>query len=235
MTGSSAEGAPIEPVPAPAPRLGLRDPALLRKVAQLYAVALILVLVDQGVKYDVVDKLTTRFDGLATVSERLAALYGPPPPQGYDGLHFRPRRAPRGDPNDPPGGVILSQCCLMIRYTENPGAAFGLFRRFPASARGPLFHLVSIGAVVLITFYFLRLTGSRQERWARIGLPLVLGGALGNWVDRLARGFVIDFIEAHWREVYSWPSFNVADSAIVVGVALLVIDGFVRKERKPAA
>jgi signal peptidase II len=235
MTGSSAEGAPVEPVPAPAPRLGLRDPAMLRKVARLYAVALALVLVDQGVKYDVVDKLTTRFEGLGTVGERLAALYGTPPPQGYDGLHFRPRHAPRGDPNDPPGGVVLSECCLMIRYTENPGAAFGLFRRFPASARGPLFHLVSIGAVVLITTYFLRLTGSRQERWARIGLPLVLGGALGNWVDRLARGFVIDFIEAHWREVYSWPSFNVADSAIVVGVALLVIDGFVRKERKPAA
>ena len=89
--------------------------------------------------------------------------------------------------------------------------------------------------MVLITAYFLRLSGGRQERWARIGLPLVLGGALGNWVDRLARGFVIDFIEAHWREVYTWPSFNVADSAIVVGVALLVIDGFVRKERKPGA
>ena len=230
MSGSSAAGAPIDPLPAP--RLGLRDPAVLRKAARLYALALVLVLFDQGVKYDVVAKLTTRFDGLATLGQRLGALYGPSPAPGWDGLHFRPRRAPRGDPNDPPGGVMLSECCLLIRYTENPGAAFGLFRRFPAGARGPLFHLVSIGAVVLITSYFLRLTGARQERWARIGLPLVLGGALGNWVDRLARGFVIDFIEAHWREVYTWPSFNVADSAIVVGVALLVVDGFVRKERK---
>ena len=81
----------------------------------------------------------------------------------------------------------------------------------------------------------MRLPGGPVERWALAGLPLVLGGALGNWVDRLARGFVIDFIEAHWREVYSWPSFNVADSAIVVGVAFLVIDGFVRKEPKQGA
>jgi signal peptidase II len=51
-------------------------------------------------------------------------------------------------------------------------------------------------------------------------------------VDRLARGFVIDFIEAHWKDVYTWPSFNVADSAIVVGVILLLIDGMVRRERK---
>lgn len=231
MNEVSVDRAPNDP--APSTRLRLRDPALLRKAARLYALALALVLVDQVVKYEVVARLTTRFEGLTSLGQRMGAFFGPAPAQGWDGLHFRPRRAPRGDPSDPPGGVVLSQCCLMIRYTENPGAAFGLFRSFPASARGPLFHLVSIGAVLLITAYFLRLSGARQERWARIGLPLVLGGALGNWVDRLARGFVIDFIEAHWRDVYTWPSFNVADSAIVVGVAFLVIDGFVRKERKP--
>ena len=102
----------------------------------------------------------------------------------------------------------------------------------PPGARGPLFHLVSIGAVVLITVYYLRLGGTRQERWALIGLPLVLGGAIGNYVDRLARGFVIDFLEAHWKDVYTWPSFNVADSAIVVGVILLLIDGIVRRSER---
>ena len=198
-----------------------RDPALVRKLVILYGCALVLVLLDQWVKYEVVAGLTTRFDGLPSVGERLAALYGTAPAPGWDGLHFRPRRP-----------IVLSPDFLMLRYAENPGAAFGLFRKLPAGARGPLFHLVSIGAVVLITFYYLRLAGTREERWALVGLPLVLGGAIGNWVDRLARGFVIDFIEAHWKDTYTWPSFNVADSAIVVGVVLLLIDGMVRHERR---
>ena len=200
-----------------------RAPALLRKLVVLYVSALALVLVDQWVKYEMVARLTTRFDGVPSVSARLGALYGPAPAPGWDGLHFRPRRP-----------IVISEDFLMLRYAENPGAAFGLFRRLPPGARGPLFHLVSMGAVVLITVYWLRLRGTKQEIWALIGLPLVLGGAIGNWVDRLARGFVIDFIEAHWKDVYTWPSFNVADSAIVVGVVLLLLDGMARKDRKPA-
>ena len=217
-------GPGLEEVAAPRPaRALLRDPALLRKLAVLYVSAFALVLVDQWVKYEMVARLTTRFEGVPSVSARLGALYGPAPAPGWDGLHFRPKRP-----------IVISEDFLMLRYAENPGAAFGLFRRLPPGARGPLFHLVSIGAVVLITVYWLRLRGTRQEIWALIGLPLVLGGAIGNWVDRLARGFVIDFIEAHWKDVYTWPSFNVADSAIVVGVILLLIDGMARKDRKPA-
>ena len=218
MTGPGMEGVAA---PRPAGAL-LRDPALLRKLAVLYVSAFALVLVDQWVKYEMVARLTTRFEGVPSVSARLGALYGPAPAPGWDGLHFRPKRP-----------IVISEDFLMLRYAENPGAAFGLFRRLPPGARGPLFHLVSIGAVVLITVYWLRLRGTRQEIWALIGLPLVLGGAIGNWVDRLARGFVIDFIEAHWKDVYTWPSFNVADSAIVVGVVLLLIDGMARKDRKP--
>ena len=217
-------GPGLEEVAAPRPaRALLRDPALLRKLAVLYVSAFALVLVDQWVKYEMVARLTTRFEGVPSVSARLGALYGPAPGPGWDGLHFRPKRP-----------IVISEDFLMLRYAENPGAAFGLFRRLPPGARGPLFHLVSIGAVVLITVYWLRLRGTKQEIWALIGLPLVLGGAIGNWVDRLARGFVIDFIEAHWKDVYTWPSFNVADSAIVVGVVLLLIDGMARKDRKPA-
>jgi len=216
-------GPGVEQVAAPRTASLARDPALVRKLVVLYTCALALVLVDQWVKYEMVGLLTTRFDGLSTVSERLRALYGPAPSPGWDGMHFR-QKAP----------IVFSSSFLMLRYAENPGAAFGLFRRLPPGARGPLFHLVSIGAVVLITMYYLRLRGTKEERWALVGLPLVLGGALGNWVDRLARGFVIDFIEAHWKDVYTWPSFNVADSAIVVGVILLLIDGMVRRERKAA-
>ena len=217
-------GPGVEQVAAPrTPGALARDPALVRKLVVLYACALALVLVDQWVKYEMVAALTSRFEGLPSLGERLRALYGPAPAPGWDGLHFRPKRP-----------IVFSEDFLMLRYAENPGAAFGLFRRLPPAARGPLFHLVSIGAVVLITLYYLRLSGAKEERWAMVGLPLVLGGAIGNWVDRLARGFVIDFIEAHWKDVYTWPSFNVADSAIVVGVILLLVDGIVRRERKAA-
>lgn len=217
-------GPGVEQVAAPRTAGALaRDPALVRKLVILYLCALALVLVDQWVKYEMVAALTTRFDGLPSLGARLGALYGPAPAPGWDGLHFRPRRP-----------IVFSADFLMLRYAENPGAAFGLFRKLPAGARGPLFHLVSLGAVVLITFYYLRLGGAKEERWALIGLPLVLGGAVGNWVDRMARGFVIDFIEAHWKDAYTWPSFNVADSAIVVGVILLLVDGMVRRERKAA-
>ena len=219
MTGPGLEQA----VAGGSPGALLRDPALARKLVVLYVSALALVLVDQWVKYEMVERLTTRFDALPSVSARLGALYGPAPAPGWDGLHFRPKQP-----------IVFSQDFLMLRYAENPGAAFGLFRRLPPGARGPLFHLVSIGAVVLITVYYLRLRGTKEERWALVGLPLVLGGAIGNWVDRLARAFVIDFIEAYWKDVYTWPSFNVADSAIVVGVILLLIDGVVRRERKTA-
>ena len=58
----------------------------------------------------------------------------------------------------------------------------------------------------------------------------MLGGALGNYIDRLARGFVVDFVQAHWKDQAYWPSFNVADMAICVGVGMLILDAFVRKE-----
>jgi signal peptidase II len=193
-----------------------------KKLVMLFGIALAVVVADQCVKYWMVEELTTRFSGLQTVGARLDALYGTPPPEAFDGLHFRPRRF-----------FTLVPDYLRIRYTENTGAAFGLFRGVPTAMRGLLFHLVSIAAVVLITVYYLRLSGTgREERLARLGLPLVLGGAMGNYLDRLARGFVIDFIEAHWHDRWSWPSFNVADSCIVVGVALLLLDGLLRRERK---
>jgi signal peptidase II len=197
-------------------------PVQKKKLLTLFAIALVVVVVDQAVKFWMVEELTTRFDGLRTPGAKLQALYGTPPPEGFDGLHFRPKRS-----------FTLSPDYLRIRYAENTGAAFGLFRGLPPPIRGPLFHLVSLGAVLLISVYYLRLPAGRDERFARLGLPLVLGGALGNYLDRLARGFVIDFVEAHWHEVATWPSFNVADSCIVLGVAFLLLDGLVRRERKP--
>ncbi|AKI99550.1 signal peptidase II [Archangium gephyra] len=191
-----------------------------RKYILLLTVALGVIVLDQWTKYLVVRELTTRFDDRPTLGERLSAMYGEPPPQGFDGLHYRSKRY-----------IEVSDSFFRLRYAENPGAAWGLFRSLPPATRGLLFHVVSIGAVVLITWYFSKLSGKDpQERWALWGLPLVLGGAIGNYIDRIARAFVIDFLEAHWYDKAAWPSFNVADSAIVVGVGLLLVDAFVRKE-----
>jgi signal peptidase II len=191
-----------------------------RKYLLLLTVALGVIVLDQWTKYLVVHELTTRFDDRPTVGERLSAMYGEPPPQGFDGLHYRPKRY-----------IEVSESFFRLRYAENPGAAWGLFRTLPPHIRGPLFHVVSIAAVVLISWYFRKLSGKDpQEKWALWGLPLVLGGAIGNYIDRIARAFVIDFLEAHWFDKATWPSFNVADSAIVVGVGLLMVDAFVRKD-----
>lgn len=194
-----------------------------RKIALLLVVSLLIVVLDQWTKYLVLRDLTGRFHGLPTVGERLRAMYSTAPPVGSDGFHFRASRS-----------ITISERFLRLRYAENPGAAWGLFRDLSEKVRGPLFHLVSIGAVILIFHYFLRLTGAPDERWALFGLPLVLGGALGNYIDRIARSFVIDFIEAHWMDKVAWPSFNVADAAICVGVGMLVVDAFVRREQKDA-
>lgn len=192
-----------------------------RKYVILLALALGVVVPDQITKYLTLRDLTTAFDGVASP---LGVFFGAAPEAGFDGYHYRSKSP-----------YTLSEDFFRLRYAENPGAAFGLFRSLPEAARGPLFHVVSLGAVLLISFYFSKLTGTkREERWALWGLPLVLGGAVGNYIDRLARGFVIDFLEAHWFDKAAWPSFNVADMAICVGVGMLVVDSFVRKEPKKA-
>lgn len=191
-----------------------------RKYVLLAVVAFVVIALDQVTKFATLAELSTAFEGQPS---RLSVFMSAAPELGFDGYHFRPTSP-----------VVLSESFLRLRYAENPGAAFGLFRNLPEHLRGPLFHLVSIGAVMLIAFSYSKLTGAKVERWAKWGMPLVLGGALGNYLDRLARGFVIDFIEAHWFEKAYWPAFNVADSAIVVGVGLLLVDSFVRKEPKKA-
>jgi signal peptidase II len=194
-----------------------------RKYVILLAITLGVLALDQWTKYVVVRELTTRFDGQDSLGDRLGAMFGEPPPLGMDGRHFRSKRS-----------VELIGGYLRLRYEENPGAAWGLFRNMAPHIRGPLFHLVSLGAVLLIGYYFTKLSGTDPgEKWALWGLPLVLGGALGNYVDRLTRSFVVDFVQAHWKDTAHFPSFNVADSAICVGVGMLILDSFVRKE-KPA-
>ncbi len=178
-------------------------------------------LVDQATKYWALAELTRAFDQRSTFTQRLGVMFSEAPAR-FGGLHHQQKRS-----------IEISERFLRLRYAENEGAAFGLFRTLPPALRGPFFHLVSLGAVVLISLYYRRLSADPKEKWARWGLPLILGGALGNYVDRLARSFVIDFIEAHWLDQHHWPSFNIADAAISIGVGMLVVDAMVRREEKP--
>jgi signal peptidase II len=121
---------------------------------------------------------------------------------------------------------------LDITRMHNVGAAFS----FLASASGwqrwvfiGLAVVVSIGIIV----WLLRMK-ERAQGFLACGLALVLGGALGNVIDRIRLGYVIDFIHFHWDRAY-FPAFNVADSAITVGAACLLLDALFEGKRKPDA
>ena len=110
---------------------------------------------------------------------------------------------------------------------KNRGGAWGLLQDTPESVRRPFFLVVSLLAIAFIVSLYRRLAPSQRAlRW---GLPLVLGGALGNLIDRIRYSHVIDFIHAHMKwggKDHSWPTFNVADIAICIGVGLMAIDMF---------
>jgi len=121
---------------------------------------------------------------------------------------------------------------LRLRYVENPGAAWGFLADGDDSFRGPFFLAVSIIASIFLLYVYRR--AHESQHLFQASLALVLGGALGNFADRLRIGRVVDFIEVHYEDKARWPTFNVADVAISVGVALLLLDG-VRTWRRQRA
>jgi signal peptidase II len=118
---------------------------------------------------------------------------------------------------------------LDITRMQNLGAAFSLL----ASASGwQRWFFIALAAAVsaAITVWLVRLRGD-AGRLLAAGLALVLGGAVGNVIDRIRLGSVIDFIHFHWNQAY-FPAFNVADSAITVGAGLLLLDALLDTRRK---
>jgi signal peptidase II len=109
-----------------------------------------------------------------------------------------------------------------LTHVRNTGAAFGLFSDAPQVYRLSFFISVSLVAVGIIVSFFRKL--SPGDRLAALALGLILGGAVGNLIDRIFRQEVVDFLHFRLWRGYSWPDFNVADSAIVVGVGLLVLE-----------
>lgn len=124
--------------------------------------------------------------------------------------------------------IVWIEGVLNIVHVRNFGAAFGLFSSTPPIIRTTLLMAISAIAIVVI-FLILRKVDPRNTQLA-IGLTSILGGALGNLLDRIRLGYVIDFIDLHWRHLH-WPAFNIADIAITVGVGLILIDGWRIKKR----
>jgi signal peptidase II len=132
-----------------------------------------------------------------------------------------------------------------LRYAENCGAAFGIMRNWPKPLKSSIFFVVALGALVVLGSLFFR---GRGGPFLAAAVPLILAGAIGNLIDRIRLGFVVDFLRFYGEmpeamrtspEVppyWEYPTFNVADIAISVGVVCLLIDSFTegRRERKLA-
>jgi signal peptidase II len=108
-------------------------------------------------------------------------------------------------------------------YAENPGATFSFLAGVPEWVRLPFFALIAAIASVGICYYYTTVKGRKLP--TRIALALLWSGAVGNMVDRLRYTYVVDFIDWHIKADYTWPTFNVADVAIVVGILLFFFWG----------
>ncbi|XXF78549.1 signal peptidase II [Myxococcaceae bacterium GXIMD 01537] len=186
-----------------------------RSIQFLVLVVFLILTADQVTKFLAVSHLTDVMDGregLARVSAFLSErnLDNDPPMEGARRRNTRPH--------------YFIEDYWHFRYVENPGAAWGLFGRMPDGVRQTFFLAVSLVALGFILTMYVKL--EPDQRLVRAGLALVTGGALGNFMDRMMRGYVIDFIDWHWRNQpgMRWPTFNVADAAICVGVGLLLLD-----------
>lgn len=112
-------------------------------------------------------------------------------------------------------------------YVTNPGAAFSMLAKIDSVWRHYFFLTVGFGAVIGISFYAWKYTA---DRWRIIALSLICGGAIGNLIDRVRFGAVVDFLDFYVGD-YHWPAFNVADSAICLGAALFLWLSFVNEKQ----
>ena len=117
-----------------------------------------------------------------------------------------------------------------LTFVLNPGAAFGMLARMNESYRQLFFIAVTILAILAVIFLMYKELGHRLRTFS---YALILSGAIGNFIDRLYLGKVVDFLDFYIKG-YHWPAFNVADSSITIGIILLFIDIIFNKEKKDA-
>lgn len=117
-----------------------------------------------------------------------------------------------------------------ITHARNPGGAFSLFAGADDAVRMPFFFLASAAAIGVLIYFLAQIP--IQQRWLLFAVSGVLGGALGNLIDRIVFGQVTDFLLVYWRS-YAWPAFNVADSFITVGVTILIGHSILGRDGSP--
>ena len=110
---------------------------------------------------------------------------------------------------------------LSLTHVRNTGAAFGLLNGVDFPFKASVMTAVALTALIAIGVYAVKTAISQPV--AQIGLALVMGGAVGNLIDRVTAGYVVDFIDVFWREWHFW-AFNVADAGITIGASLLILD-----------
>lgn len=185
----------------------------MRALAICIVGAVMLTALDLGTKQWALETLST---------ER----FGEPPPVCEPDEHgYVTMQRSRGS------SVVLVEGYLELQYAENCGAAFGLMRQAPMWIRRAIFGLAAVIASIALLYMFVKGRGGVLFAWS---VPFIVSGALGNLVDRLRLGYVVDFIRFHLENRWEWPTFNVADAAITVGVALLLLDG-IREGRRARA
>ncbi len=178
------------------------------KWALLAVIFVVMVAGDQWSKFLAVDRLTWAFPrvGATGTAAKVEAF--------YEMKHLEAMARP--------SHVVWGPMWRMT-YAENPGAAWGMLRDLPPGFRHGFFVVMTFGALGFILWYFRKLR--EDQRWMQVALSFVFSGAVGNLIDRLARSYVIDFVQWHWwkRPDLYWPIFNLADSLIVVGVAMILL------------
>lgn len=112
--------------------------------------------------------------------------------------------------------VVIIKNIFSLSYLENRGAAWGIFQ-------GKTIFLLSITIIIIIGIIYFLFKFKPKNKLMRISLSFIIGGALGNMYDRLVHKYVVDFIYFHCKDVYSFPTFNVADMSVVVGTILLAL------------
>lgn len=118
--------------------------------------------------------------------------------------------------------VPIVEGLLYVTHARNSGAAFGLFASMVPAGELVGFAVVSVAAILVIAAFYHGLAPG--DRIQSLGLSLVLAGAAGNFIDRVWRGDVVDFLHVRLWSGYAWPDFNTADVCIVMGVVALITD-----------
>lgn len=185
----------------------LRAPSSRMRVFTI--ISAVVVALDQWSKYWAVANLTVAMRGAETFGERFARFWSTEHPASA-----RP--------------VEVLESFWRFRYAENPGAAWSFLAAAPDWFRAPFFLLVAAVAMVFIVVYFRRT--EPDQYLVRLALAFIFGGAAGNFVDRARLGYVIDFVQWHWYNKVAWPTFNVADVGISIGVGLMVLDMILHRD-----